>query len=99
MELSEALNAIEATKAELKQEQEALRKDQEHLASQQNSIREEWRKVVKLKSRLRNALEAVTKWLENPALPAALKTSGQIFKNHAEKILRDSDDGPSGPGF
>lgn len=91
--------AVQDKEAELKVAQDAQRKDHELLVSQQKFVREEWRKVVKLKSRLRNALEAVTKWLENPGLPAVLKSSGQRFKDHGEKELKDSDDGPSGPGF
>lgn len=90
---------LQDQKTELKQKQEELRKDHEQLASQQNSVRVEWQKVVKLKSGLRNALDAVTKWLENPRLPVVLKSSGQTFKDYAEKILKDTDDGPSGPGF
>lgn len=91
--------ALRDKECELEMAQEALRKDQEQLVSQQNSIREEWGKVLRLKSRLRNALDAMTKWLENPALPSVLKTSGQRLKEHGEREFKKPGDNSSGPGF
>lgn len=91
--------AVHDKEAEIRQAQDALREDHQRLISQQKTVREEWAKVRLVKEGLQLALDALDKWLKNPALPSVLKRSGQKLKDHAEVQLKDQNDGPSEPGF